>query len=58
MKHKFVSIQTLQLTHLTDIHICKAHDYIFIPNVFSSGELTKIFTNNISGGNHATTCAF
>jgi hypothetical protein len=50
MKQKFVSIKTLQLTHLPDIHICKAHEYNFIQNKFSSGESTKSFNNNFLGG--------
>ena len=50
MKQKFVSIQTLQLTLLPDIHICKAHYYFFIPNKFSTGELNKSFFNIFLGG--------
>ena len=50
MKQKFVSIQTLQLTHVPDIQICKAHYYNFIQNNFSSGEINKSFTNNFIGG--------
>jgi len=50
MKQKFVSIKTLQLKHLPDFHICKAHDYFFIPNKFSSGGSTKSFNNNFLGG--------
>jgi hypothetical protein len=50
MKQKFVSIKTLQLTHLPDIHICKAHEYNSIQNKFSSGESTKSFNNNFLGG--------
>jgi len=50
MKQKFVSIKTLQLKHLPDIHICMAQDNFFIPNKFSSGEINKFFNNNFFGG--------
>jgi len=52
MKQKIVSIQTLQLTHLPDIHICKAHYNFFIPNKFSLGEINKSFINNFKGDNN------
>jgi hypothetical protein len=50
MKQKFVSIKTLQLKHLPDILICKAHEYNYIQDKFSSGELNKFIINNFFGG--------